>query len=157
MTSSAPLPGGPLPDFRNTIQDLAKQARDEDRRSEEEARKLRRRRSFSRFVTVGVFLIAIEFASLAILSRHEPGVVVKKAPPRSLFAPGSCNAVVFDTYWKVVKYIKENDHPPATLNELVPTYLDKLPFDPVTRKPLEYSAHGDHFQLNCPGTRTAGR
>jgi hypothetical protein len=157
MTSSAPLPGGPLPDFRETIQDLAKQARQEDRRAEEDARKSRRHKSFSRFVGIGLLLIALELVSLTVLSRYQPGVAVKKPPPRSRFGTGSCNAIFFDAYWKVVKYIKDNDHPPASLKDLVPSYLDKLPFDPVTGKPLEYSTRGDQFHLNCPGARTAGR
>jgi hypothetical protein len=157
MTSSAPLPGGPLPNFRNTIQDLAKQAQEEDRRAEEDARKSRRRKSFSRFVGGALLLIAVELVSLAVLYRHQPEMAVKKAPPSSRFAPGSCNAIVFDTYWKVVKYIKEKDHPPASLNDLVPDYLGKVPLDPLTSKPLEYSAHGDRFNLNCPGAHTAGR
>ena len=103
-------------------------------------------------------MIAVEFTSLAILSRHQPGVVAKNAaPPRSLFAPGTCNAIVFDTYWKVVHYIKDVDHPPASLNDLVPKYLDKLPSDPVTGEPLEYSSDGSRFNLNCPGARPARR
>jgi hypothetical protein len=157
--SPSPLPGGPLhPEFRNRIRDLANQAREDDQRAAEEARKRQRRRSFSRFVAVGLTLITLELASLAFLyHRTGEGVEIKKATVHSRFAPGSCNGIVFNTYWKVVRYLKANDHPPASLNDLVPKYLDKLPFDPVTGKPLEYSTHGNHFNLNCPGATTARR
>jgi len=157
--SPSPLPGGPLhPEFRNTIRNLANQAREDDQRAAEEARKRQRRRSFSRFVAVGLTLITLELASLAFFYyRTGRGVEIKKATVQSRFAPGSCNAIVFNTYWKVVRYLKENDHPPASLNDLVPKYLGKVPFDPVTGKPLEYSTNGHHFNLNCPGASTARR
>jgi hypothetical protein len=62
-----------------------------------------------------------------------------------------CPSAVYRTYWKVVEYMKDHQHPPASVDQLVGKYLDKLPFDPVTGKPLRYSTDGKRFELRCPG------
>jgi hypothetical protein len=143
-------PGGPLPDdFRDAIHGLAKQAREEDRQAED-ARKRAAKRPFSRFVKVGLALILAQSAMLAVLYRYQDKTVASQQQIQSILPANGCNALVNKTYWKVVAYLREVGHPPAQLDDLVPKYLERLPLDPVTGKPLSYSTDGTHFQVRCP-------
>jgi len=154
----APLPGGPLHhEFRDTIEGLAKQAQEEDRRAEQEARRRNRRRSFSRFVAIGSLLIFLELVSLLVLSHNRADIAVKKAPTPPRGPADACKALVFSTYWKVVSYIKDNEHAPPSLNDLVPKYIDKIPLDPLTGKALDYSTDGKQIHLDCPKVTLTGR
>lgn len=45
---------------------------------------------------------------------------------------------------------KHNGTPPATLNELIPTYFDILPVDPSTNKPYLYKVEGKRYTLGDP-------
>ncbi len=143
-------PGGPLPDdFRDAIHGLSEQAREEDRRADD-ARKRAAKRPFSRFVKVGLALIVAQGALLAVLYRYHEKPVATQQQIKSILPVNSCNALVNKTYWKVVAYLREEGHPPAHLDDLVPKYLERLPLDPVTGKPLSYSTDGAHFQVRCP-------
>jgi hypothetical protein len=150
-------PGGPLPrDFNDVIGRLAVQAEEEERAAEE-ARRRAARKPFSRFVIAGVTLIAIELGVLWVYRMHQSRIAVRAAPTvRNLPPENSCGAVAYRTYWQVVKFLKDTQHPPAKLDDLIPRYLDQIPVDPITRKPLEYSTDGKGFDLHCPG-RTALR
>ncbi len=153
MTTSAPPPGGPLPrEFRETISELARQAREEDRRSEQETRKLAQHRPISPIIKLGLVLLVVELVSMGILySQQHRQITMKLPPPDRIHSRNDCTGVTYRTYWKIVAYIKDNNHPPARLDDLVPKYLDKVPFDPTTGKPLEYSVNGARFNVHCVG------
>jgi hypothetical protein len=143
-------PGGPLPDdFRDAIHGLAEQARAEDRQASD-ARKRVAKRPFSRFVKVGLALIVAQSALLFVLYHYQEKTVGTRQGIKSILPANSCNALVNKTYWKVVAYLREEGHPPAHLDDLVPKYLERLPLDPVTSKPLSYSTDGTRFQVRCP-------
>ena len=155
MTSSAPPPGGPpRPEFHDVIRDLAQQAREDDRKADEQARRLSTRRPVSLVIKIGLALVGAELVSLLVLTsqRKEIPARITRNP---VLAKNNCSSAVYRTYWKIVAYIKDNDHPPARLDDLVPKYLDKLPFDPATGKQLEYSINGARFDVHCAGQ--AGR
>jgi hypothetical protein len=151
MTTSAPPPGGPLPsDFRDAISALAEQAREENRRRKEESRKRAERRTASRVIKIGLVLVGLEVISLGVLYGTRLQRITRIAPPVRALSRNDCASVAHRTYWKVVAYIKDKDRAPASLGELVPNYLDRLPLDSATGKPLEYSTDGTHFDLRCP-------
>jgi hypothetical protein len=154
---SAPPPGGPLPaDFRHTIHKLAEQARAEDLKAEEELRKRAEKKPFSRFVWVGATLIVLQLALLAVLYMNGRKEAVRsKQALRTMLPANGCNATAYTTYWKIVSYIRAEGHPPAKLDDLIPKYMENLPFDPVSGKPLEYATDGQKIQLSCPGQHSA--
>ncbi len=150
--TSSPItpPGGPLPeDFRDAIDGLTEQAREEDRQAAEE-RKRAAKRPFSRFVKIGGLLIVVQLALLAALYMKQNETVPVQQRIKSILPPNSCSGEVNKTYWKVVAYLRAEGHPPRGLDELVPKYLDKVPLDPGTGKPLSYSTDGTRFQVRCP-------
>jgi hypothetical protein len=150
--SSGPAtpPGGPLPDdFRDAIHGLAKQAREEDRQAEDRRRRAAKR-PFSRFVKIGLALIAVQSALLAALYLNQGKTAATHQEIKSILPANSCKALVNKTYWKVVAYLREEGHPPPSLDDLVPKYLERVPLDPVTGKPLSYSTDGARFQVRCP-------
>ena len=148
MTRSAPPPGDPRHgNFSNAIHRLARQARQEDLRAEEELRKRGERRPFQKFIRVGLVLIALQGALFAYLYARQTHVVtpasVAAAPPKT------CNAAINRAYWKVVAYLADHGHPPQKLEDLVGSYVEQLPFNPVTGTPLVYSTDGDRFTIRC--------
>jgi hypothetical protein len=145
----APPPGGPLnPDFRHAIEALAEQAREEDLRAAEELRKRNKPRPVQRFIYVGLLLITLQSALFIYLyTRGKPAVV----RPVAVAAPTTCSGAVSRAYWQVVAYLDHEGHPPVKLEDLLPNYLDKLPADPVSGKPLDYTTDGTRFTLRCPG------
>ena len=46
-------------------------------------------------------------------------------------------------------YLADHGHPPQKLEDLVGSYVEQLPVDPVTGKPLVYSTHEDRFTIRC--------
>jgi hypothetical protein len=143
-------PGGPLPDdFRDAIHGLRQQAREEDRQAED-ARKRAAKRPFSRFVKIGVALILAQSALLAVLYKNQEKTAATRQEIKSILPANSCNAMVNRTYWKVVAFLRDQGHPPARLEDLVPKYLEIVPLDPVTGKALSYSTDGRRFQVDCP-------
>ncbi len=148
MTRSAP--GDPSHSgFSNAIQRLARHARREDLRAEEELRKRSARRPIQKFIRVGLILIALQGALFAYLyARHKP-VAKSESVPQA--PPKTCKAAINRAYWKVVAYLADHGHPPEKLENLVGTYVEQLPFDPVTGKPLVYSTDGDRFTIRCAG------
>ena len=155
--TSSPVapPGGPLPDdYRDAIHRLSKQAQQEDQQAEE-ARRLAAKRPFSRFVKIGALLIVAQLVLLTVLYLRQQTVSAQREI-ESILPANSCNAAVNKTYWTIVAYLRAEGHPPVSLNDLVPKYLDKLPSDPVTGKPLSYSADGSRFQVRCPEISVSG-
>ena len=152
MSSPAP-PGGPArPDFHNAISELAALARKEDLAAADDARRKANERPVSRFIRFGCVLIAIQLVCLGVLYiRSQQLVTPTQRTP--IVLRDDCPSAVYRTYWKVVEYIKDHEQPPANIGELVGKYLDKLPADPVSGKPLQYSTDGKHFALHCPGAR----
>lgn len=144
-------PGGPIKgEFRDAIHELAEQAQEEDRRAWQEAHKVRRPVSY--FIIAGAALIVLQgVLYLYLYSKKESAVPARavRAATRVL-PPNSCVSKVHDTYWQIVAYVRDNGHPPGTLNDLVGKYVDKVPLDPETGKPLVYSPSGEGFDLSCP-------
>jgi hypothetical protein len=154
MSSPAP-PGGPAhPDFHNAISELAALARKEDFEAADDARRKANERPLSRFIRFGCVLIAIQVVCLGVLYIRGRGLVSPAATKQAnIVLRDDCPSAVYRTYWKVIEYMKEHQQPPASIDELVGKYLDKLPADPVSGKPLQYSTDGKHFELHCPGAR----
>jgi hypothetical protein len=57
----------------------------------------------------------------------------------------------------VVAYQRDHDQYPATLLELLPKYLDKVPNDLFAQKPLGYFPEGDGFVINCESPPGQGK
>jgi hypothetical protein len=148
-TRPAPVPGAPLhPDFSNAIHRLARHARREDLRAEEELRRRSERRPVHKFIRIGLGLIALQGVLLAYLYARQKSVVPKSASAAPA-APKTCDAAIKRAYWRVVAYLADHGHPPQKLEDLVGPYVEQLPFDPVTGKPLVYSTHEDRFTIRC--------
>jgi len=62
-----------------------------------------------------------------------------------------CASVAYRTYWKIAAYMRDQGHPPAALKDLVGQYVDELPIDPASGKPLFYATDGTNFDVRCPG------
>jgi hypothetical protein len=142
----------PNSEFRDTIRDLAKQAREGDLKAEEEARRRNQRRPIHTFFRVGIALIVVQVALFAYLyttgQRNPAAPEVTQKPPAK-----NCETVRHRTFWKVVAYVRDEGHPPASLDQMLGKYLDKLPTDPATGQRLGYSTDGaQHFELKCPGS-----
>jgi hypothetical protein len=152
MAESRRPPGGPLnPEFRNAIDELAKQAREQDLLLEEEAKRRAAPRPFQKFVLVGVGLIVVQAALFAYLYHRRSAEITKKpVVTKPLLPDSTCNAALYRTYWKVVSYMRDEGRPPESLELLLGKYLDKLPLDPATGQPLRYSTDGQRFDLSCP-------
>jgi hypothetical protein len=151
------LPGGaPKPELRDAIDRLAEEAREQDRLATEKTRKLLTPGPTSRFIRLGMALVAVQLVMLGILyGRRQQKFSATIVRPNLPKLTDDCAAVAYKTYWKIAAYIREQGHPPAALSELVGRYVEKLPTDPVTRKPLEYSTDGTGFDLHCPGAPAA--
>ena len=150
----APPPGGPLnPEFRHAIEKLAEQAREEDLRAADELRNRTKRRPVQKFIRAGLVLIALQAALFIYLYTQQKPAAVH---PVALAPPTTCSGAINRTHWRLVAYLNREGHTPATLEELVPNYMERLPADPVTGKPLEYRTDGTHFTVSCPG-RTGRR
>jgi hypothetical protein len=158
MSLAPPPPGGPLPpDFGKAIHQLARQAREEDLRAEEELRKRGERRKIRTFIRLGLALITLEVALYVYLHERQKYAVATKPAAAVASRPKTCTAATNRAYWEVVAYVADHGHPPATLAELVGPYVDRLPFDPVSGKPLEYSTDGDRFTIRCASAAPAER
>jgi hypothetical protein len=158
MDVPPPPPGGPLPsDFGKAIHQLARQAREEDLRAEEELRKRGERRPIRKFIRLGLLLIMLETALYVYLHERQRYTVATRPVAAEASRPKTCTAAINRAYWEVVAYVADHGHPPATLAELVGTFVDRPPFDPVSGKPLEYSTDGDQFTIRCAGAAPAGR
>jgi hypothetical protein len=151
------LPGGaPKPQLRDAIDRLAEEAREQDRLAAEETRKLFSGPPISRFIRVGIALIVVELAMFGILyGRRQQKLSATTVRPNLPELTDKCAALAHETYWKIAAYIRDQGHPPAALSDLVGKYVEKLPTDPVTRKPLGYSTDGTGFDLHCPRVASA--
>jgi hypothetical protein len=155
MSDFSSPPGGPInPEFRQAIGQLAEQAREEDRRAWAEAHKPSR--PISTIIRIGMVLIFLQgFLYLYLYTKQKREVAVAPPATRLILPSNSCSSTLHKTYWHVVAYVRDHGHPPASLEELVGKYVDKLPADPATGKPLQYSAAGKSFEVRCPGAATA--
>ncbi len=147
-----PPPDGPLrpdfrADFRDALHGLAKQKKADDLRAAEDLRKQRQQRPIYKFIQVGVALIALQAAVFVYLYTRQEKISLR---PDTAAPAKNCAAALNRTYWRVVAFVENQGHPPAKLDELLPDYIDKLPFDPVSGKPLGYATDGAHFTLRCP-------
>lgn len=143
-------------DFHHAIGDLAQQAREDDRRVEEEAARRARPSPYARFIRIGLALIALQGALFVYLYVRAPHpAAIKHVTTRDLFPKNDCNAALYRAYWKIVAFWKDQGSPPASLDQLLGKYFQELPVDPVSGKPLEYSTDGRRFELRCPGVRSA--
>jgi hypothetical protein len=145
---------GSLPDVkvRRALRDLAKQAREDDLKAENQARRRIRRRPVSMLIRVGLVLIATQIALFAYLyTAAQLEQQAEQAAEKP--AATNCETVRHRTYWKVVAYMRDEGHPPASFEQLLGKYIDKLPTDPVTGNALLYSTDGvQRFELECPGS-----
>jgi len=156
VTRPTPIPGDPLnPDFSNAIHRLARHARREDLRAEEELRGRGERRPIQEIIRVGLVLIALQGVLFAYLYAHLKPETRSESVP--LAPPKTCNAAINRAYWKVVAYVADHGHPPQQLENLVGSYIEQLPIDPVTGKPLVYSTDGDRFSIRCAGVPPVNR
>jgi hypothetical protein len=138
--------------FRDTMVELAKQAREDYSRASAELAKRSAKRRFTNFVRVGLVLIAMQIVLYLYLSNRRP-TIAPTVVHKSRFADNTCNAVRYQAYWKIVAFLRDNGRPPASLDEMLGKYIDKLPMDPVTGKQLLYSTDGaERFELKCPGS-----
>ena len=151
MMDSRNLPGGaPRQEFRDAIDLLAKEAGEQDRLAAEEARRRLARRPISRFIRVGAALVVLELVLLGVMYGRRHQQVTATARPNSPVFADDCAAVAYKTYWKIAAYIRDQGRAPTTLNDLVGKYVEKLPTDPKSGKPLAYSTDGSRFDVHCP-------
>ena len=136
------------PDFSNAIHRLARHARREDLRAEEELRRRSERSPIYKFIRIGLVLIALQGVLLAYLYARQKTVVPKSASAAPA-APKTCDAAIKRAYWRVIAYLADHGHPPQKLEDLVESYVEQLPFDPMTGKPLVYSTNEDRFTIRC--------
>ncbi len=149
-TPSQPPPGGPMnSEFRDAIHDLAKQARADDDKADEEVRRRLQKKPLSLFIRVGLALIVAQLGVLFYLRYSQPNQGIHRKAEVTEKPAKDCDMVLRRTYWKVVAYLNETGHPPENLEVMLGKYLDKLPSDPVTGKPLLYSKNGEKFDLRC--------
>ena len=140
------------PGFHDEINRLATEAAHDSLKHDEATRKLARRRPFSLFVSAGLALIVAQVVLLIILySMQRMQVSAVRPPAARIQASTDCAAALHDTYWKVVAFLRDHQHLPANLGELLGKYVDKLPADPRSGKALEYSTDGKQFTVGCPG------
>src|SRR5206468_5354994 len=131
--------------FCTAIHRLARHARREDLRAEEELRKRRERRPIQNVIRVGLVLIAVQGVLFAYLyAHHKPETRAESVP---LAPPKTCNAAINRAYWRVVAYVAEHGHPPQKLENLVGSYIEQLPVDPVTGRPPVYSTAGERLTI----------
>lgn len=141
-------------DFRDAIGGLAAQAREDNRRVEAEAARRAKPNPFTRFVRIGLALIALQaglFVYLYVRALHP--AEIKHTTTRDLFPKNDCNAALYRAYWRIVAFWKDQGSPPASLDQLLGKYFQELPLDPVSGKPLEYSTDGRRFELRCPAVQ----
>jgi hypothetical protein len=141
-------PGRPFPpELKSEIRRLARELREGDLRAEEESRARTQPRPIQRFIRAGAVLIALQTALLAYLYLRQNAAAKTQASAPA--PPTTCQAAVNRAYWKVVAYVSDHGRPPAKLEELVGSYVERLPFDPVTRAPLAYWTDGNQFSIRC--------
>jgi hypothetical protein len=137
--------------FHDEIRRLADEAAVDSLKQAEATKKLARRRPFNLFVSIGVSLIVLQSLLLAILYGMQHWQVAQKArPAMPVDTSTECRGVLHRTYWRVAAFMRDEGHPPTELGALLGKYVKKLPADPVTGKPLQYSTDGQRFTLRCP-------
>jgi len=109
-----------------------------------------------------------ERAALAAgpIARHSVGYSVNEGPDRVLSSAGMAvmwfeqalgpDTLIHDRSSRIAVAIERyrrahRDAIPATLTDLVPTYLDDIPEDPLTGKPLLYRAASDAYIVYSVG------
>ena len=153
MTTDPPPPGPLRAAFNDAIHELAEQAREQDQQTEKDARKQIARKSFSRILWIGIALIIVQLGIFVVLYSMPRSEITVTAPVRRAILPEkSCDNAKVRAYWKVVAYLRDNGHLPASLGDLVPQYTPQAPYDPLTGKQLLYSVNGERFELSCPST-----
>jgi hypothetical protein len=156
MSELSRPPGGPIrQEFREAIGELAKQAREEDHRAWAAAQKLAR--PISKFIRIGVVLILLQgVVFLFLYGKRHRDVAVSPPETRQVLPSNSCSNTLHQTYWRIVAYARDHKgHPPASLDQLVGKYVDKVPADPASGEPLHYSTDGKRFEVRCPGAKLA--
>ncbi len=82
----------------------------------------------------------------------------RRVPVNELFLE-YCNAITTEraTLLQIAlaMYRADQNEYPATLDALVPEYLEKLPLDPFSAQPFQYRATGFERLLKCSGTAEA--
>lgn len=156
MTSNPDRPRlDPSPAFREAIDRLADEAREQDRRADEENRKAKKgNKYFPAIIAGGSILIIAQGGLLAYLTygRKETVLPAKAGVERPILPANSCAAVVNKTYWRILAFKKDKGRLPARLDDLLGKYIETIPADPVSGKTLAYSVEGDRFTLRCPTT-----
>lgn len=52
----------------------------------------------------------------------------------------------------IIDFTVTKTHPPDNLAELIPTYFDSVPINPITNKPYQYTRTGAQYKLGTPAT-----
>ena len=143
----------PLNDaFRDQIEYLADRAGEERARIAAESKPPKLRHPIRKFLWFGVALAVAELGLLAYLStRQEKEVAGHLAAPNPLSTREDCIGESYRLSQKVVEYMQANGgKAPRSLAVLVPTYIEKVPIDPITRLPVKYTLHENSFRIECP-------
>jgi hypothetical protein len=151
-------PGAPESgEFRKRIERLADVA-EREVRERRGAPRLRRRSRLRQILWGGGVLITAEALLLVVqLVRVRPPAVRTAARSGAeIFGGSDCRAAIYDAYRGVLSYVRDNQHPPDSLADLIGKYTERLPVDPETGQSLSYSRNGKHFSLRCPGRSPAG-
>jgi hypothetical protein len=147
------MPGEPAlsDDFREEIEYLADRAGEERARIAEESTPAKLRSPIRKFLWFGIFAACLELGLLVYFSMQETREVeTHLAAPNPLSGRQDCEGESFRLSQKVIAYARANGgHAPETLQALIPTYLDKIPVDPLTLLPLKYSLSGNTFRIEC--------
>lgn len=67
----------------------------------------------------------------------------------SVSARRECRRVLYDTYHRLIAYIRDQGRPPPSLADLVGPYVKEVPIDPDSGRPLRYQTNGRRFSLAC--------
>jgi hypothetical protein len=139
------------PDFQSEISRLASEAEEDSvRRDAKASLKKGKKGPLWNFIWAGLALAGFEALSLAVLyTLQQRQLTLQHPPPNRILKETECPAEVYKIYWKIVAFIHEKGHPPAALAELIPGYVDRMPADPQSGKPLAYRTDGKRFTVSC--------
>ena len=139
-------------EFREQIEYLADRAGEERARVAEESRPARIKSPIRKFIWFGVVAAAFELALLGYFSTRESRELQDHvAEPNPLSVRQDCDGESFRLTQKIIAYSLANGgRAPASLDELIPAFLDKPPVDPITKLPLKYIPTGNAFRIECP-------
>jgi Tfp pilus assembly protein PilP len=101
-----------------------------------------------RILVIGVSLIALQVGLVFYFQQNTQPIDIRQAINKKIDAQTSLPAQrreQMKIQLAVGDFRMTNGKFPANLNELVPKYFDRIPIDPDTDKPFEYSVEGDRF------------